>query len=615
MMEFPLQIEKIIGLSGENKACGVFSKRITFEDETVGTIVSCILARDGKKEDIQTNLNDIFEVVTRKLEVTVSGVLEALRLAGEAYNDYISRYGLTINYAHAVFYKEACYLAKKGDEVKISVFAPPKSSEINFEFGSGPVRAGQIYLIGTGAFFSIFENDSLLQEPEVELREVIDGLATEISAKEDQGDVGAVFVLVKAPNEEVLEKKSTEEELRPVESRANLREDLPGGVEEKVVSEKGYKFPLKNLLLGFLKTMWREIGKLKRGDVGAILRLRRNIVVVVFLVVLILISSAVFAVGERNKKTRMADFNVHLSQASSKYNEALAIMQLNKSRAREILIEADKEVKEALTGDSKNKEGQKLAEDILAKLRETESSASVNFQVLAEVSKPLVSVVRMDKKLIGVSSGKIFDIDVATKSVKEIDGPDGAKTGFGYSGSAFVLADDGVFKVDLAKKETKEIIKKEQVHDLSVFLGNVYLLLGDAIFKFVPTEEGYLQGPDYLNEKIEFGDNSRFAIDGSVWVTAGDKIYKFMRGKNENFEISGLPNTSSRFSLLYTDSSLDNLYVLDSTNSALLVIDKKGTYQKAYQSGEFGKMTGFVVNEAGGEMYISIGSRILEADL
>ena len=61
---------------------------------------------------------------------------------------------------------------------------------------------------------------------------------------------------------------------------------------------------------------------------------------------------------------------------------------------------------------------------------------------------------------------------------------------------------------------------------------------------------------------------------------------------------------------------MDNLYVVDAANEALLAIGKDdGILKKSYQAKEFGKATGLVVDEQAGKIYISVDNKILVADL
>ena len=75
MEEFSLKIEKIAGVASEHSACGVFNKKVTLADGTLGTVVSCILVKCEEEEDAQVVLRDIFELITTKLEGAEGSIL------------------------------------------------------------------------------------------------------------------------------------------------------------------------------------------------------------------------------------------------------------------------------------------------------------------------------------------------------------------------------------------------------------------------------------------------------------------------------------------------------------------------------------------------------------
>jgi len=89
MDAFSLQIEKLNGLSSKSSAASIFSRRITFGEENLGTVVSLVSVRDCEEEDAQVLITDIFEIAGRKLEGTSEGLLAALTAASDASIDYI----------------------------------------------------------------------------------------------------------------------------------------------------------------------------------------------------------------------------------------------------------------------------------------------------------------------------------------------------------------------------------------------------------------------------------------------------------------------------------------------------------------------------------------------
>ena len=110
---------------------------------------------------------------------------------------------------------------------------------------------------------------------------------------------------------------------------------------------------------------------LTRGEKGAVFRLRRNVAIIAFVILVFLALSGIYTVRTNSQKEKLAKFNTHFSNASSKYEEGIALIDLNRERARQILVDADKEVKIALLLNQKNEEANKLASEIQTKLKET----------------------------------------------------------------------------------------------------------------------------------------------------------------------------------------------------------------------------------------------------
>ena len=638
MQDFSLKIENITGQASRDIACGVFNKKITLANGEQGTLVACVLIKNGQDVDIQILLKDIFELSSKKLEDAQDRILESVESARDACRQHLPERQTSepqasqdlqkpqVSFALLFFYKDVCYIARHDQNFKIFVFEPPKSLEITFEEGSGPIKIGQIYLISTEKFLSIFDGSVFLNEAqELDIEEIIDGLATEISARKDQEEIGAAFVLIKdeaiTEGTEDTEGKGETEKAESSETQEEVEDSTQGELMDEPHQQEmppkrklpEFKNPLP-FALQFLGKLVREVRSLKRGDIGAIFRLRRNLVVVAMIVLLVLAASALFTVSQKRQSQKLTEFNTYLSAASSKYNEAQALLELNKSRAREILIDADREIKLAQEL-VKSDESQKLAEDIAKTLKETEVTENINFETLAELDGQVNSLSFDSKKLVAFSLGKIFEINPADKSKDEIGGPSDIKSGFVFDGKGFILTNDKVIRVNLLDGRSETIIEGQTGRDIAVFIGNIYLLTPDQVVKFSPIEGGYADGVDYLNEKANFTDSSRMAIDGNVWLTSGQKILKFLRGENKNFEISGLTAPVGEFGIVYTSSSLDNLYVVDSKNSALLVVGKDGVYKKAYQSAEFGRASDVVINNDEDTMYIADGPRILEAKL
>lgn len=625
MEETALFIEKIAGHSSGETICRVLHKRVHLAEGAEGTLASCVYL-GGKDVEIEGASRDVYEIVDSNFEGAreSEGLLNLLASLGERVIEYARNRELEVGFACLFFLDNVCYVLRVGEKVKVFVFEPPKNVEIKFEKGSGHVRAGQLYVVGTSEFFSTFDTGTISNN--ADLGEVIDGLATDIHANENQSEIAALFVMVKREKAKLDDdsgepavgdsKDSAEAE---VEDNAELKvgkQTVTGEVEgrEETEKEDGLVRRVRALLGRIVSLVSRELKFLRRGNLGAIFRLKRGIVALAIFVILVLTFSIGFNIYQRGQKQKEVEVANHLTLASSKLSEGLGLLSLNKSKAREVFVEAEGEVKAALSINPKNERALKISAEVEAQLKETESSANVDFKTFFEGDGSMACLGGDGKKVVANLGEKAVLLSSDGKKTSQLDLKGTADNCFLFDNKLFFIRGKEVFKADISSEKIESVGKINSGFDIGVFIGNVYVLGGEGIFKFVPAEHGYGEAKNYLSKTDNFGENSRMAIDGNVWVSGGNKIIKYLRGEAQSFEISGLPVTGE-FGLIYTDTSSSNLYVVDRTNSALLVIDKEGVYKKAYQSPEFAMASDILVNEAEKKMYISVGKKIIEADL
>ena len=611
--EMSLHIEKITGKPAGDVACGTFSKKVALADSSEGTLASCIFIKAGDGADLGEATGDIFEIALKKLEMADGGVLAALSAAAKLAQNF--REGLEVNLVHVLFARDVCYIVRTGDKVKLLVFDPPKSVEIKFESGSGPVLPGQIYLLATEAFLAIFDVDVLAKEARIDFGELIDGIATDIAGEENQAEIGACFAATEDTEGEIgesvgstsaeatVDKQKTSE---PVPPNHRFTDTPTHRITDSLI-HRLTESPKKILSAIFL-----QIGKIRRGDIGTV---RRNLAGVAMVFVLVLAISIGFALWQNSQRSKIAQFNSHMSAASGKYDEGLAIVELNRARARELFIEADREVKLALSIKNSDEKAKKLAGDVEQKLRETEGLESIDFSQVVDFGESINSLNFSGGSLASVTRSKFRQVNPAGGNANDTDLSKEADLGFVFDGRVFFTSGQKVYRLDVGSGQSIEAGDASGPLDIAVFASNVYVLGRDSIFKFVPIEAGYLAPSQYLNSPESFSQSSHFAVDGNIWVTSGNKILKFIRGEKESFEISGLTEGLGELSLIYTSPNLDNLYVVDGTNSALLVISKEGILVKVLQSGEFFGASDIAVDEAEQNVYVAAGSKILKASL
>jgi len=597
-MNLAFRAEKISGATDGKYFSGVFAKHITFGDGGVGLFAFCALAKVESAvagTNVASVLHEAFVRDSKKIESRQEDILTelvALRATG------VSRFeqmGLTSDFVIVVFYRDAVYVARHGDKVLVNIFRPPKSFEVKFSEGSGIVRGGDLVLVSTAKFVETFNSDVFASDRNLVFADAIDGLATDISVLEAQSEVGAIFVQVKGAGGETIVQTDNEPETSTAEVQAE-----PAG--EKKISFFGKIAPA---VLG-------EFRHLRTSDIKAIFRLRRNLVFVAVILILVLVGSGYMSLrGELDGKKK-AQLDGYMTSANSKYNEAVGIVDLNQERARELLVEAGRSVDLALSVTPSDANALGLKRQIEEKLAQTANLSTVSFSTFYDGGDKVGAISRGTDSFFVFGDGGIAEVDDVGKEIDKLSEVS-VTSGFVYDNNVFSVVGGKVSKISNTGK-VQVIAAVSGLGDMAVFLGNVYVLGGDQIYKYVPIADGYAKSAPYLEQTKSFGSESRMTIDGSIWVTAGSGIFKYTRGANEAFEISGV-NGVGTLGEIYTNVDIDNLYVVDRSNSALLVISKEGVVSKTYNSGEFAKATDLFVDEESGKMYIGSGTKVLVADL
>lgn len=196
---------------------------------------------------------------------------------------------------------------------------------------------------------------------------------------------------------------------------------------------------------------------------------------------------------------------------------------------------------------------------------------------------------------------------------------------------AFIYSSDkGILRVDLEAQDIVTVSKIDsewgKVVNIFGFSSNIYLLdtLKNQIWKYVPIASGYAEKASYLKyqpagrqgSKVDLAGGSMLQIDYSVWVLKlGGEILKFTGGNPDFFSIGGLDKPIEEVKSFFVAEEEDNLYILDSINSRIIVLKKNGQYQKQIQGDKFKTASDFVVDEENKIIYLLENNKIFQIEL
>lgn len=333
---------------------------------------------------------------------------------------------------------------------------------------------------------------------------------------------------------------------------------------------------------------------------------------------------------------RQAQFSQALQEAKDEFNGAKGLASLNPLEAKNKLDLAKDKVNKALSLKPKDQEAQDLKKQIEQEVPSILQQSTVSdFPLFLDLD-----LVKKDFRALkmSLSAGKLLlldqgvetlvVVDLAKKSNQILAGSEqlgDASFASLNGGLAFVYSQDkGLLRVDIINSKVAVVSKKDdewgEIGDIYGFAGNVYVLDSGKgqIWKYVPAAGGYSDKREYLNKemKVDFTGALRMQIESSIYVLkSGGEILRFTRGAKDNFSYEGLDKGVKDPKSMFVSSETDNLYLLDSGNSRMLILTKTGSYKGQITGSNFGTATDLVVDEKGKRVYLLEGSKIYTVDL
>ncbi len=602
-----LKIAQVIGLNTDQKAAQVIS---TIQDlDNVFLAILELTCDDAftKGRQALSELSDFyFEVEGSAHEKLTKTYQEAeKKLEGNTFTLSLASISGKVLY---ILGKDEMVIYLKRDD-KLSILSSLGSGQIV----SGFLTEGDKLLFATKTLISVLGEDlskALNLSPEDFEEDITARLGG--SGLERDGLAG-LLVEIEAEVETIL---NVDQELKPQEE-ANYFKSL--NPESKLIAVK----EILVKILGNALLLRSYFPKTNRG---------RLILGIILLLILGL------GVGYKYKASKDAQnntqFNQLIIQAKDDFNAAKSLSSLNPPDAKSKLDLAKSEVNKALSLKPRNSEAEDLKKQI-----EADSS-----QILQEVSVsqfPLFLDMDLVKKnfradKMSLSGNKLLVMDPAVKTLVLVDlskksnqilaGEEqlGDAKGFSLNGGlAFIYSKDkGTLSIDTTNQKLSSVAKADStlgsIADIYGFAGNVYLLDSGQIWKYIATSSGYSDKREYLTSdtKVDLSNVLRMQIESSVYVLKqGGEILRFTRGVKDNFSVGGLDKNIKDPKSFFVSSDTDNLYILDSGNSRLLILTKTGSYKGQITGEKFGSASDLVVDEGNKKVYLLDGSKIYSVDL
>jgi len=360
-----------------------------------------------------------------------------------------------------------------------------------------------------------------------------------------------------------------------------------------------------------------------------------------------------FANGQR-ARVSLATARNAIEQALIKENEAkAALIYDDTDKASEALSEAYALLTPALSNDNTKVEAETLLFTLQQKLDEVtntqrfgeELAPKIDLNVLA----PQLNTIVTNSEAVEVSADRLV---FANSNIYVIDGKNNKIYGYdpvenkaqianGLASSTRRLVEATIFdsetmlisgnpariyKYDLnnnflSTAETSDL-RWADADAMATFGANIYLMdkNENEVWRYrsnagdEDAEELLFGDPEaYFSEDVDLSNAISMAIDGSVYILRADgQIEKYLSGSRGAFELRGLPAPATSLNKptkLYTSSTLNSLFVLDSGHKRILEIAPSGDYVGQYVF-EFENINDFYVTSS--RIYLLSGTKLYQ---
>ncbi|MEK7141733.1 MAG: hypothetical protein AAB800_04310 [Patescibacteria group bacterium] len=301
-----------------------------------------------------------------------------------------------------------------------------------------------------------------------------------------------------------------------------------------------------------------------------------------------------------------------LVQAQHAFDEGVALLELNPVKARERLNDAKtglSPLREGLAPSSlEGKAVAKLYKDVTDQLTVAMQVNRVEPVLFYDISllkaSAVISSLGSDGQTLGLLDVRVPTVATITmpaKNGKIVAGGSsfvGAKLLTVHGDSVYVLVDDGIHAVSLRDGKTTPLVAKRDTQWGSItaivsYGGNIYLLDSGSsrIWKYIATDalpggrQGFSGMSEYLNPDTlpDLSQGTGMAVDGGIWVGTRDgNVLRFNQGKQETFTPRGVEPALGKTLIVATSEDDKHLYVLDTDNKRVVVLDKDGVYIAQY---------------------------------
>jgi len=530
-----------------------------FNTEFVNKVINDIL-RDSYYQS--ENISPI-----QSMEKTISGIRERiLQLSSDTLIEDSGN--VTLNFLAAVLWGNVLYVVKYGEIEAFTIrdggAIPLETiSEGNFSSFSKLVDEDEIFVFCTKPFFDGFPPDKLLSAsiPEGALNPnqsclLIKLLMDTKIPQNEEIDLGLGNALSKSQQRETIDKIS--------EVLKNI-----WNVVLSVIGKVGT----------LLKPVWEKIKTAAERVTRKVFKKRKAV----------LLTRKVTQIGEAgNKKTKgwlflsiitvLLAISIFFALKPKIFKEG---KKAEKEEREETVEETVKTAEEAFITEDRTKDEEykinRVKPEVFYDMKITDPDADPNeIQIVGDI------LVVTDK-----NTGKIYYSDInAPNFSADKNTFNGIRSLAESNGFLSFLDNEGYKTYDTKNSQVKDSFKMENITLAYPYYGYIYTISNDILNRSSVKDDGTLDSILW-SQNQDFKNARSMTIAYSIYILKEDgNLVSYSNGLKTDFEVSGLEKPFKNPTDVFTTIDFSNIYVADSGNKRIVVLNKDGELIKQYKNND-----------------------------
>lgn len=161
---------------------------------------------------------------------------------------------------------------------------------------------------------------------------------------------------------------------------------------------------------------------------------------------------------------------------------------------------------------------------------------------------------------------------------------------------------------------TVDLRANGKIADFADYYNRLYTVdvNSNQIYRQSKVDNGYSSGASWLQYSLDLKNIVSIGIDTNIWALENTgKIFKFNKGREQNFSPRNLEPKLESPIQLFTNDETNYLYILEPQNKRIVVLDKEGNLTTQYFSQKFDNLKGFALSEKEKKIFVINDNKIL----